>query len=64
MKLKCDAHGRRVLSIDTDGANARFVHRTGDNSDCGSKTASMRDNTNRTTRTFGPGLKLISTNKG
>jgi hypothetical protein len=64
MKLKCDAHGRRVMSIRITDMHFRFVHRTGDKSRCDSGTASMMDNTNRTKRTFGPGLAPISTNKG
>lgn len=49
MKLKCEKHGRRVLSV--SGSNS-FLHRTGDMSKCDSKTAVLRDNTSRTTRKF------------
>lgn len=49
MKLKCDKHGRRVLSV---SSSPSFLHRTGDMSKCDSKTASLTDNTSRTKRTF------------
>lgn len=38
MKLKCDAHDRRVLVLD-----GKFAHRTGDMSKCDSKTATIGD---------------------
>jgi hypothetical protein len=38
MKLKCDAHNRRVLS-----GRSSWLHRTGDMSVCDSKTATIRD---------------------
>lgn len=47
MKLKCDSHGRRVLSIGN-----KFAHRTGDMSSCDSKIAVMADNTSHITRKF------------
>jgi hypothetical protein len=47
MKLKCDKHGRRVLSGKTS-----FLHRTGDMSKCDSKIAALVDNTSKTTRSF------------
>jgi hypothetical protein len=49
MKLKCDAHGRRVLSVSTSPC---FLHRTGDKSVCDSKTASLTDARSKTKRTF------------
>lgn len=49
MKLKCDAHGRRVLAVP---GGSSFLHRTGDMSDCNSKVAVMQDNTSHITRTF------------
>ncbi len=49
MKLKCDKHNRRVLSV----PNSRhFLHRTGDQSKCDSQRASLTDNTSKTTRSF------------
>lgn len=49
MKLKCEKHSRRVLSLPNSSS---FHHRTGDMSKCNSKYAILRDNTSRTTRTF------------
>lgn len=49
MKLKCDNHNRRVLSVST---NPSFIHRTGDGSKCDSKTASLTDTRSKTKRTF------------
>lgn len=49
MKLKCENHGRRVLSLPNSSS---FHHRTGDMSKCNSKYAILRDNTSRTTRKF------------
>jgi hypothetical protein len=47
MKLKCDQHGRRVLTI-----GDHFVHRTGDMSKCDSKSAVLVDNRSHTTRSY------------
>lgn len=62
MKLKCERHDRRVLSGKTS-----FLHRTGDMSPCDSKTAILRDNVSKTTRTFIlnglGGLLALATNK-
>ena len=49
MKLKCDQHGRRVLTIP---GSTIFRHRTGDQSKCNSESAVMVDNRSRTTRSF------------
>lgn len=49
MKLKCETHGRRVLSLSNSPS---LHHRTGDMSRCDSKFAVLRDNTSRTTRKF------------
>lgn len=49
MKLKCDTHGRRVLSVST---SPHFLHRNGDMSRCDSKTATLQDNISKTTRKF------------
>jgi hypothetical protein len=49
MKLKCDKHARRVLSIPGSPA---LHHRTGDMSKCDGKTAVMVDNTSHITRSF------------
>jgi hypothetical protein len=49
MKLKCDKHKRRVLSVPT---SRHFLHRTGDMSKCDSQRASLVDNTSKTTRSF------------
>jgi hypothetical protein len=38
MKLKCDTHNRRVLTL-----NNKFAHRTGDLSKCDSPTATIGD---------------------
>lgn len=37
MKLKCDRHDRRVMILD----NGKWVHRTGDLSDCNSTSATI-----------------------
>jgi hypothetical protein len=62
MKLKCDKHNRRVLTV-----GDHFAHRTGDMSTCDSKSASMRDNRLKTTRTYtidaDGGLVSIAQNK-
>lgn len=49
MKLTCDRHGRRVLSLPNSPS---FHHRTGDMSKCDSQRASLVDNTSKTTRSF------------
>ena len=49
MKLKCDKHDRRVLSVETSPS---FLHRTGDMSKCDSKTASLVDTTSHIKRSF------------
>lgn len=49
MKLKCDRHGRRVLSLPNSSS---FHHRTGDMSKCDSQRASLVDNTSKTKRSF------------
>jgi hypothetical protein len=49
MKLKCDRHGRRVLSLPNSSS---FHHRTGDMSKCDSQRASLVDNQSKTTRSF------------
>lgn len=61
MKLKCDAHNRRVVSGKTS-----FLHRTGDLTVCaGAPLAVMIDNTSHIIRHFGldgkGGLTQIST---
>jgi hypothetical protein len=38
VKLKCDTHNRRVLTL-----NNKFAHRTGDLSKCDSPTATIGD---------------------
>lgn len=45
MKLKCDLHKRRVVTVD-----GRFVHRNGDGARCPSPTATIGS------ETFDPGL--------
>lgn len=49
MKLKCDKHGRRVMSLSN---SASFHHRTGDLSKCDSQRASLVDGVSKTTRSF------------
>lgn len=49
MKLKCDKHNRRVLSVSNSPS---FLHRTGDKSECDSQRASLIDNVSKTTRSF------------
>jgi hypothetical protein len=49
MKLKCDKHNRRVLSISNSPS---FIHRTGDMSTCDSQRASLVDNVSNTKRSF------------
>lgn len=49
MKLKCDRHGRRVLSLPNSSS---FHHRTGDMSKCDSQRASLVDGVSKTTRSF------------
>lgn len=49
MKLKCDRHGRRVLSLPNSSS---FHHRTGDMSKCDSQRASLTDNASKTVRSF------------
>lgn len=49
MKLKCDKHNRRVLSVSNSPS---FFHRTGDLSKCDSQRASLVDNVSKTTRSF------------
>lgn len=49
MKLKCDAHDRRVLTVPNSPS---FLHRTGDMSKCDSKTASLTDRVSHIKRTF------------
>lgn len=49
MKLKCDKHERRVLSIP---GSPSFHHRTGDMSTCDSKIAVLKDTTSHITRTY------------
>lgn len=49
MKLKCEKHNRRVLSISNSPS---LLHRTGDMSKCDSPTAVMVDNTSHITRTY------------
>lgn len=61
MKLKCETHGRRVLSVPTSN---RFLHRTGDMSVCEGMTAALVDNVSGTTRIFtidvGQNNKLVN----
>lgn len=40
MKLKCTAHGRRIIMLKGTG---KWVHRTGDLSDCDSLNAKIGD---------------------
>lgn len=49
MKLKCDRHGRRVMSLPNSSS---FHHRTGDMSKCDSQRASLVDSVSKTTRSF------------
>ncbi len=49
MKLKCDKHDRRVLTVP---GGSSFLHRTGDMSKCNSKVAVMQDNTSHITRAY------------
>lgn len=49
MKLKCEKHNRRVLSVPT---STQLLHRTGDMSKCDSTRAVMVDNVSHTTRHF------------
>lgn len=49
MKLKCEKHDRRVLTV---SSSPNFLHRTGDMSVCDSKYAVLRDNVSKTTRKF------------
>ena len=39
-KLKCDAHDRRIVATET-----AFLHKTGDNSTCDSRTATIGSQT-------------------
>ena len=49
MKLKCDKHARRVMSVPN---SPTFLHRTGDMSKCDSQRASLVDGVSKTTRSF------------
>jgi hypothetical protein len=49
VKLKCDKHGRRVLSVSNSPS---FLHRTGDMSQCDSQRASLVDSVSKTTRSY------------
>lgn len=51
MKLKCDAHGRRVITIP---GKTKFIHRNGDGSECLSRTATIGDKSINPLEPVGP----------